>query len=122
VASIATAFAVAGTPTAANAQSGGGCHKYRDISSCVSYSNTYGRVSGDFYLDYIDAPECTASLYLVINGSSKYQYTVALDHLGRYPEAHYYITSTGSAYTHVETFFCNGAFSYSVNSNVINFP
>ncbi len=103
----AIAVGVMAVPTAAQAQSGGGCLQQR-LSPCSSYSNSYGRQSGDFYVNSWGS-ECTAQVYLRTNGVRVYHYTAVIDHLGRYPEVHKYITSTGSGRTEVEFFTCSGS-------------
>lgn len=114
--------AAATDPITPNA-SGGGCRNTIDVGACVSYSATFRRVSGDFYLNSNTQGSCRASLWIRVNGTWHYKYTVALDHFGRYPEAHHSVSGTGSAYTEIDLYSCaNGFYQYSARSPTIFYP
>ncbi|WP_309117959.1 hypothetical protein [Saccharothrix sp.] len=109
-------------PHTAQAASGGGCRNTYDVGVCVSYSSTYKRVSGDFYLNSNTWDSCTAKLYIRVNGTWHYKYLVVLDHIGRYPEGHVPVSGSGSAYTKVELYDCAGRFQYQAFSPTLYYP
>ncbi|MDM4719172.1 hypothetical protein QTQ03_06010 [Micromonospora sp. WMMA1363] len=91
--------------------SGGGCRNTQGVGVCISWTNN--QLKGDFYVNYWSGVTYrgTARVYISVNGSHHYKYTVATDHTGRYPVATHNTGSgsSGYAYTIVDTFNQSGS-------------
>ncbi|KXK60826.1 hypothetical protein AWW66_16605 [Micromonospora rosaria] len=91
--------------------SGGGCRNTAGLGVCISWTNNQHK--GDFYVNSWNGAVYygTARVYIHVNGTPYYKYTVVTDHLGAYPAATHNTGSgsSGSAYTLVDTFNQNGS-------------
>ena len=54
--------------------------------------------------------------------SGDFYYTVAINHLGRFPEAHHSVSGTGNASTWVEIYNCRGHYLAGKSSPTVYYP
>lgn len=104
--------------------SGGGCFNTYGAGSCISW--TQNQLKGDFYVNSWNniSSSGTAIVYIRVNGSYIYKYTVLTNFIGHYPVATHNTAagSSGQAQTVVEFYNSGGIYLFAAASKTQYWP